>query len=190
MKKFPIVTILYLIVLLTAYIFHYPNITLQRGDAWYHYIAYSTTHGDIFHLISNGLFIGLVGFAVEKHLFKIRMLILIITTAIIGGLAYTLTSQGEVIGASAVAVGMLTMLTLMSPYQKVKVFGLFPISLNYVFLSIILYDIIGYVTVGVNSSIAHSAHIGGLLSGYLLHEIYDDLERRNIKRLTKEYEDF
>ena len=141
-------------------------------------------HGSIAHVLGNMWFLYLFGGLVERYLGSIKFVLAYLGFGIVATLAHvalgnaecTLTDTGVVIGASGAVAGVMGAFLLLKPNAKVKTmlgfFRPFVWSVNlpaFVFLGYwLLTDVLQHVGwIGVETDIAHWAHIGGFLAGLL-----------------------
>ena len=138
------------------------------------FITYSFIHGNIMHLFSNMLVLFFAGKMLEGFLGKKRIL----STYIIGGLAGAifylishnifplLLEKGDIpmIGASASVFAILTALAIYVPNYEVFLFGAFKVKLKYLAAIWIGLDVLN---IGSNDGIAHFAHLGGAIWGFV-----------------------
>jgi membrane associated rhomboid family serine protease len=115
-------------------------------------------------------------------------------TGIGAGICYILVNPGQlspVIGASGAIYGILLAYGLIFPNQLIYVWFLFPIRAKYfviIFGAIELYASIA----GTQGGIAHVAHLGGMLFGYLyinhgrlLKKVYTAYLQYKLRKLKK-----
>ena len=129
-------------------------------------------HFDLMHIFSNLIFLYFAGNLFERY-FNSRMLLL---TYLFGGLAgglgevisTTLLFPNEyhtVLGASGSVMAIFAALAFYSPNTKVFLFGVLPVRLFVLALFFLANDLIGIGN--ANDHIAHFAHLGGALFGFL-----------------------
>ncbi|MCP9768048.1 rhomboid family intramembrane serine protease [Lacihabitans sp. LS3-19] len=154
------------------------------------FISYMFLHGGIGHLFSNmfGLFI--FGSALETYMgskkFLIYYLICGIGAAILNsGLDFYQMSQIPVdsidylrqaripmVGASGAIFGILMAFAFLFPnVEMMLLFFPFPIKAKYFVTMYGIYELV-QGTAGLQSGIAHFAHIGGLITGFILLKFF------------------
>lgn len=166
---------------------------LQHGYVW-QLLTFQFLHADILHLLLNAMGLFSFGFAVEEALGKKRFVLLYLFSGVMGGLIQVLGQfvlpaafgLGGVVGASAGLFGLIAVFALMAPEQNLTVFlfMMFPITVSArvlacTFLGISLLGIIFEVTGFGKSSVAHGAHAGGMLGGWLMLRYFD---RRQVRQ--------
>jgi len=155
---------------------------LRHGYVW-QLLTYQFLHADIIHLLLNAVGLFSFGFAVEEELGKKRFVLLYLFSGVMGGLVQVLGQfilpaafgLGGVVGASAGLFGLIAAFALMAPEHTLTVFlfMIFPVQVSArvlagTFLGISLLGIIFEVTGFGKSTIAHGAHAGGMLGGWLM----------------------
>ncbi|WP_336279094.1 rhomboid family intramembrane serine protease [Bartonella sp. CB175] len=168
---------------------------LFKGDplAFCHTIvSYSFMHGSFEHIAINMAWLLVFGSPLVRHFGSLRFLFFWILTAIISALTYFIFHQNSIVslvGASGAISGMMgavarydsffTHLGAASPENEKKIGALLSIKkalcsrnvLSYISVWLIINFIVGVfssVFERDNVSIAWEAHVGGLVSGFLL----------------------
>ncbi len=137
-------------------------------------------HGDIFHLLGNMWFLYLFGFAVEGRLRTGKFLLLYFLAGFAGSAAHFFmfsVGQPEIpsLGASGAIMGLLGASLYMFPFAQVAFWFGFGFFLSSVFVwpmwGVALYylgfDVV-FAIISAGDGIAHLAHIGGALGGFLV----------------------
>ena len=139
-------------------------------------------HASAAHLLGNMWFLYLFGGLVERYLGSLKFVLAYLGFGIIatlahiafGGTVCTVTDTGVVIGASGAIAGVMGAFLALRPKAKVKTmlgfFRPFVWSVNapaYLFLGYwLLMDALQHIGwIGVETDVAHWAHIGGFLAG-------------------------
>ena len=139
---------------------------LYEHSGFYRLITAAFLHADVEHLLNNMLLLYCCGDVVERCLGKVRFLILYFGSAIFGNLlsaAYELSTGSfyESIGASGAVFGLTGALLFLVIVKKGAAAG---ISLKRAVFAVVLSLYAGFGSAYVNNA----AHVGGLLSGFLL----------------------
>ena len=167
--------------------------SFSNGFIW-NTITYAFLHRDPIHLIFNLLLIYFIGRVIERELSSLDFIALCAVSAGAGGLLwlstnyFILSKPGYLIGASAVASAFLTFFCVSRPNEPIRflLFLILPVTLK---PKIILYAYLGYELYSfifvelaapvpiqgverVEINIAHSAHLGGILAGYIFCLLY------------------
>ena len=152
---------------------------LLHGFIWTP-LTYSLLHDTVgsfpWHLIFNMLAIFIFGRIVEQDIGPHKLLDLYILSAFTGGLIWVICnfqSQYPLIGASAAAMGLLTVYCIMHADERVTflLFFIIPVMIKprYLGWGIFGIELFGFLfsemIPGSMNRIAHSAHIGGMLGG-------------------------
>ena len=139
-------------------------------------------HASVAHLLGNMWFLFLFGGLVERYLGSIKFVLAYLGFGAVATLAHvafgntvcTVTDTGVVIGASGAIAGVMGGFLVLRPNAKVKTmlgfFRPFVWSVNvpaFLFLGYwLLMDVLQQVGwIGVETDVAHWAHIGGFLAG-------------------------
>ena len=162
--------------------------------AW---ITYQFLHTSFFHLLMNMLFLYLIVGVMQTKIDQDWIYAIYILSGLGGGYAYLwMNPMNEiaVVGASGAICGLMGFMSIafhsqnmewsyfLSPVKgyygiiHLPVFLLFPVYLISDFTTVLYYN------TGVQSSVAHSAHIGGTLVGCCLGVLYlvDQRAKKNI----------
>ena len=128
-------------------------------------------HGDFFHLFFNMYSIFLFGTLVAPHIGKRNFLILYLISALCGNLLFLLLNWGTnqvVVGASGAVFGIMAAAALLEPDREMHMLLLptKPLKISTLVICFSIIEIILQLT-GSQGGIAHLAHLGGLVGGYL-----------------------
>ncbi|MGN6419584.1 MAG: rhomboid family intramembrane serine protease, partial [Pseudobacter sp.] len=94
------------------------------------------------------------------------------------GRAYRIMLTGT-LGASGAIMGVMAAFTYLNPNQEMMLFPLpIPIKMKYLMVAYVLLDLFGGINPGGGDGIAHFAHLGGALFGFLLVAIMNRNNRR------------
>lgn len=148
--------------------------------AW---ITYQFSHMNLWHLISNMIFLFFVGYSLEWVLGSVGFIMLYLFSGIAGGLFYLYfnpTTLIPMVGASGAVSGLISFYAFYNLKKSTRFFYfLSPTESNYGYIYLPTLIIIPMYLVpdlasfasqipGVSSGVAFSAHIGGALFGGLL----------------------
>lgn len=140
----------------------------------YQLVSHMFMHGSSSHILFNMLSLFFLGPAVEQNLGSKRFLgfYLICGFAAMAlhlGLAYLgVINPNPIVGASGAIVGVFIAFALLYPEVKLMlIFPPIPIKAKYMMVGLVLFDLFSGVT-GVNTGIAHFAHLGGAIAGFIL----------------------
>ena len=131
-------------------------------------LTYALLHGNLMHLFFNGFAIWMFGSQIEHYWGEKRYGIFIVVCIIGSGLANALLSQAPAIGISGAVYGLLVAYGMMWPNHTIQlVIPPIPMKAKYfvmIFAGIALISSIN----PRNDGIAHIAHLGGAITGFLL----------------------
>ncbi|HSR66672.1 MAG TPA: rhomboid family intramembrane serine protease [Acidobacteriota bacterium] len=140
-----------------------PDLWLWQG------ITYIFLHGDFFHLLMNMFVLWMFGSTLEAHWGSSQFLRFFFITGIGAGLlsaAVDYSSYIPIIGASGAIYGLLAAFGMLFPERPIFIYFILPIKAKYFVLltaGLVLFSSLG----DAGSGIAHFAHLGGMLVGFL-----------------------
>ena len=157
---------------ITDYLGLSPQLVFERGWAWQP-VTYMFLHGDAMHILFNMLGIWMFGVELERlwgtkfflRYYAVTGIGAALTTFAVAFLPFDFASsvyRSVTIGASGALYGILLAFAKYYPNRPILMFLLFPVPAKY-FVMII--GGLSFLTGG--RGIAHAAHLGGLLFGYL-----------------------
>jgi len=138
----------------------------------------------IWHLLANALGLFFLGRMVLPELGARRFLLLFLGSTIAGGLCWigiNFARGGVLVGASAGVLGMLIYFACTHPNERMTflLFFVIPISILPKYLAMIIagVELFGLLFAelpqgGLSTSIAHSAHLGGMLAALILYRVW------------------
>jgi membrane associated rhomboid family serine protease len=146
---------------------------------WYQLLTHALLHGDFFHLAGNLLFLLILGARVNALVGNIGAAILYPILAILAALVQMTSVVAEepqaMLGASGAIMGLAGMYVVLFPvnrmhmaawfrwlfYFRIKMWALRGF---WVVLFYMAFDVL-YVSIGVETGVAHWAHLGGFIGG-------------------------
>lgn len=131
-------------------------------------VTYALLHGNLMHLFFNGFAIWMFGSQIEHYWGEKRYSIFIIVCIIGSGLANAMLSNVGAVGISGAVYGLLVAFGMMWPNHTIYLV-IPPIPLKAKYFVIIL-AVIAFIS-SINprgDGIAHIAHLGGAITGFLL----------------------
>lgn len=133
------------------------------------WITYMFTHANLTHLFFNMFLLFLFGDELEKLFGKVRYLLFYLSCGVISVIFYmmTITTSSPILGASGAVFGVLTLYTLLNPNEKINLLFLLPIKIKYIFSIYLLSET--FAALGEYDGVAHTAHIGGALGGFMTY---------------------
>jgi membrane associated rhomboid family serine protease len=137
-------------------------------------LTYQFMHGDIFHLLSNMLFLWVFGDNVEDALGHLKYLMFYLLCGVAGGLAHAVmlpASPLPLIGASGAVAGVIGAYLILHPRVLVWVlaFRIIPLNIRAAWvLGIWVATQVIMVLISPVDQVAWWAHIGGMVAGAVL----------------------
>ena len=128
-------------------------------------VSYMFLHGSFGHIFFNMLSLFFFGPRLEARLGGGSFLGLYFTSGIVGALL-SIPSGYPIIGASGAVYGVMLAYAMFWPRDQILIWGIVPVEARFMVLfmtAISLWSGFG----GAGSGIAHFAHLGGFLGGYL-----------------------
>ncbi|VAW39611.1 Rhomboid family protein [hydrothermal vent metagenome] len=175
LQKIPKITRYLLITMLLVFILQqFVNLSffvlqsLDRGFNPIQLITYAFLHADLWHLLFNGLAIWMFGSQIEDYWGEKRYLTFVIVCIVGAAIAHMVFANSNVIGISGLVFGLLLAYGMMWPEREIMLLlPPIPIKAKYLVMGygvLLLLNILS----SSNDGIAHFAHLGGALSGFLL----------------------
>lgn len=136
-------------------------------------VTYSFLHGSLMHIAFNMFAVWMFGAELERVWGARRLAIAYFASVVIGGVAHLIVGVafgaggGPVIGASAGVFGILLAYALVFPHRKiVPLIPPIPMPAR-VFVALYASLELYLGVTGTQSGVAHFAHLGGLLGGWI-----------------------
>ena len=145
------------------------------------FISYMFVHGGLLHLLANMLMLFVFGTAVESRMgsrhFLAYYLFCGVGAAVFSLLLAGLLPVGPFVGASGAVLGVAVAFAMFWPDAELIVFPIpVPIKARTLVIGLVALDVIGS-QLWPGDGIAHIAHVGGALFGYLFFRV-QSLSRR------------
>lgn len=156
---------------------------IKAGKVWTLF-TYSFLHstGNLLHIVGNLLGLYFLGRVLQPVLGSRQLMWVYSAAVVLGGAAWLathwVTGSGAAIGASAGVAGLFVVFACLYPNQPMTflLFFILPVTLKPKYVAFALlgieglgfgfYEVMGAVS-PFGSAIAHSAHLGGMLAGFL-----------------------
>ena len=152
---------------------------IRSGFVW-SLLTYSLLHGSVLHLLLNGLMLFFLGRELVPLVGERRFVTVTLAAVLAGGVAWLATHfvrGGHVlVGSSAAVSGLFILFACFFPWRQITflLFFVVPVTIRPIYAAWIF---IGIDTLGFlfselpggsfDTGVAHSAHLGGMLTGYL-----------------------
>lgn len=157
------------------------HIFLQYGALWppsseffrpWQYFTTMFLHADVFHLLMNMFVLWMFGSEVENHLGSRRLAIFYLLSGLGASLLHTIFtvidgSVSPAVGASGAISGVMIAYAMLFPDRIILLFFI-PMKARWAAVFYIGYSIFRGVSNSPTDNIAHFAHLGGALTGFIL----------------------
>lgn len=165
---------------------------MQRPLSW---ITYQFSHSNWIHLISNMLFLVVMGAAVEALVGSAGLLLIYLFGGVAGGVLFMIQSQhgmAPMVGASASISALMAFYCLAEPRRRIRYFYMLFPSENFfgpiylpTLLIIPLFLVVDLASLlatpeGLGGGVAYSAHLGGALWGLITALLFRFFARKRI----------
>ena len=135
-------------------------------------VSYMFLHADFSHIFFNLFALWIFGQALENLWGTKRFLLYYFLTGIGAGIVQILVSDGSTIGASGSVFGILLGFGMMFPDNRIMLlFPPIPIKAKYFVAMYGLFELFNGLT-RTDSGVAHFAHLGGLVVGFILIKLW------------------
>ena len=148
-----------------------PSITFQNLYVWT-FLTYAFVHFGFWHVFNNMLWIFFFGPQIERDFGPRQFLIFYLVCTFGAALLSIFYKEianipAPTIGASGAVMGILVAYGMSYPNQSVYLFGVFPLKVKYLVMGIVFIQFALVLQEGNSSGTDYTAHIGGLLTGFL-----------------------
>jgi membrane associated rhomboid family serine protease len=149
-----------------------PDFLFGKGFLW-QLLSYMFLHGGVLHLGVNLLVLWMLGSEVEARLGRSHFLRLYFLSGVGAGLCHAVTSWGSgvpMLGASGAVFGVMIAYAMLFPerYITFLLFFIFPLTIKakHLVFGFAVLEILSVISAS-RDGVAHFAHLGGLLFGYV-----------------------
>jgi len=126
-------------------------------------ITHMFVHYDIPHLLVNMIVLFFFGTELERRVGESKFLQIFIISGLVAAIGQmAVVPTGSMMGASGALFGVMGCLAVIAPEITVLIYFVIPLSIR---AAIVLFAVIDFAMMGSADSIAHMAHITGLLAG-------------------------
>ena len=154
-------------------------------------ITYQFMHGGFFHIAINMFILWMFGIEIENLWGSKKFLLFYLTAGVVGGLFQILLSpiligglSGPTIGASGAIMGVMVVFGILFPNRLIYLYFLIPIKVKYFIIVLVLIEIFA---VNSGGNVAHLAHVGGALTGFVYMMWDRSASFKNIFRSTSQF---
>lgn len=155
---------------------------IQYGALWplgseyfqpWQYLTTMFLHGGFMHLAINMFILWMFGLQVEQTLGSRRFLIFYLLSGLGASLLHSVVTmsdavQAPAVGASGAIMGVMVAFGMLFPNMMVLVMFFLPMKAKYAVLLFIAIDLFAGMQNSPSDNVAHFAHLGGALTGFLL----------------------
>jgi membrane associated rhomboid family serine protease len=145
-----------------------PRFVVRRFYIW-QFVTYMFLHGGLWHLFLNMFILWMFGSEIERYWGSRTFLKYYFFTGVGAGVLSWLTALNSVtptIGASGAIYGILVAYGMMFPNRPVYLYFLLPVKAKHFVIFLVIMELMASRG-QASSGIAHFAHLGGMLFGYL-----------------------
>lgn len=128
-------------------------------------LTYMFLHASVWHLLFNMLALYFFGPRLEARLGSRQFLLLYFTSGLVGALTSLLTPSAAIVGASAAIFGVMLGYARYWPQDRVFIWGVLPIPARWFVVGMTVLSLFAGFG-GMQSGVAHFAHLGGFLGGW------------------------
>jgi len=137
----------------------------------YQLVTHMFAHGGFFHILFNMYALWMFGVVLERVWGPKKFLIFYLVCGLAAGVAqmFTMDINGLAVGASGAIMGLLAAFAYLFPDTKFYILPFpFPIKAKFMVAIYAAIDLFGGLHPGPADNIAHFAHLGGMVMGFIL----------------------
>lgn len=145
----------------------------------YQLVTTMFTHGGWMHIIFNMYALWMFGTALEKVWGPKKFLIFYLVCGLAASVTQLFLSDSPAVGASGAIMGLLAGFAYLFPNTEFFILPLpFPIKAKYMVAIYAAIDLFGGIHPGKADNIAHFAHLGGLVMGFILVIVWNKTNKK------------
>jgi len=134
----------------------------------YQLVTHMFAHGGFFHLLFNMFVLWMFGSMLERAWGPKKFLIFYFACGLAAGVAHLALENSPAVGASGAIMGLFAAFAYLFPNTELIIFPIpMPVKAKYAVAIMAAFDLFGGVYPS-GSNIAHFAHLGGLVMGFIL----------------------
>lgn len=161
---------------------------LKEGKIWT-LLSYGFFHGNELHILVNLFIIFMVGRLLEQSIGSKQILAVFLISTFVGGAIWTALNinspRASLVGASSGASGMLILFCMLDPEERIDLllFFVVPFTIRRKWIGFVILAWNGIMFIvselpslssatppGEGNTVAYSAHLGGMLAGFLFYK--------------------
>jgi membrane associated rhomboid family serine protease len=147
----------------------------------YQLVTHMFMHGGFFHILFNMYALWMFGSVLERVWGPKRFLIFYFVCGLAAGIAqmFAMDVNGMAVGASGAVMGLLAAFAYLFPNTEFFILPFpFPIKAKYMVAIYAAIDLFGGLHPGAADNIAHFAHLGGMVMGFILVIIWGKTNKK------------
>jgi membrane associated rhomboid family serine protease len=145
----------------------------------YQLVTFMFAHGGFFHLFFNMFALWMFGTMLERVWGPKRFLIFYLACGLASGFAQLLLEHSPAVGASGAIMGLFAAFAYLFPNTQLIIFPIpVPVKAKYAVALLAAFDLFGGVYPAAGGNIAHFAHLGGLVMGFILVLIWNKTDKK------------
>lgn len=135
----------------------------------YQLVTHMFAHGGFFHLFFNMFVLWMFGTMLERAWGPKKFLIFYFACGLAAGVAHLLLEFSPAVGASGAIMGLFAAFAYLFPNTELIIFPIpVPIKAKWAVAIMAAFDLFGGVYPAAGGNVAHFAHLGGLVMGFIL----------------------
>lgn len=155
----------------TEYLAFVPQLAIFQFEIW-RFFTYMFLHGGMFHLLFNMFALWMFGTQIERLWGSRTFLLYYLLCGLGGSLTYGVFNLNPdatatydiMLGASGAVYGILLAYGMTFPDAVILMFMIIPMKAKY---AVILFGLIELMSIPRGGSVAHLAHLGGMVAGFV-----------------------
>ena len=145
----------------------------------YQLVTHMFAHGGFFHLLFNMFVLWMFGSLLERAWGPKKFLIFYLLCGLVAGIAHLALENVPAVGASGAIMGLFAAFAYLFPNTELIIFPIpVPIKAKYAVAIMAAIDLFGGVYPAAGGNIAHFAHLGGLVMGFILVIIWNKTDKK------------
>ncbi len=129
-------------------------------------VTYMFLHAGLWHLLFNMIALFFFGPRLEARLGSRHFLYLYLLSGFMGAALSVFTPYARIVGASGAVFGVLLGFALYWPHERIYIWAILPVEARWLVIFLTALSLYGGIT-GAQGGIAHFAHLGGFLGGWI-----------------------
>lgn len=135
-------------------------------------ITYQFLHANLWHLLFNMILLFFFGPRLELRLGSRHFIFFYLVSGIGGAVLSVFTPQVQIVGASGALFGVLLGFARYWPREKIWIWAIFPVEARVLVIFLAIFSVV-VVVGGAGGNVAHLAHLGGFVAGWIYLKILE-----------------